>query len=142
MATACPDCPGQSELESWALAALQSPRGDEELTIRIVDAEESQQLNAEYRGQHKPTNVLSFASDLPPDVEVNLLGDLVICAPVVIREAEQQNKPLRAHWAHMVVHGLLHLQGFDHIDDRDAEIMEQLERRLLAQLGFNDPYAS
>ena len=134
------DLPEQALLESWAKAALQNPKGDEELTIRVVDNDESQTLNSQYRGKDKPTNVLSFPSDLPEEVGLNLLGDIVICAPVVAAEAEQQNKTPDAHWAHMVVHGVLHLQGYDHIDEHEAQVMETLEIKILAGLGFADPY--
>jgi probable rRNA maturation factor len=124
---------------------------DRELVIRIVDLEEGRRLNREYRGKDRPTNVLSFpfewppglepGADTPPDLPVNLIGDLVICAPVVAREAVEQGKSPGAHWAHMVVHGLLHLLGYDHLDDAQADRMEDLERRILAGLGYPDPYA-
>lgn len=112
-----------------------------EMTVRIVGAEESQQLNAQYRDKNKPTNVLSFAYEGLDQIPLALLGDLVICAPIVLQEALEQNKPLSAHWAHLVIHGTLHLLGHDHIDDIEAEIMEALEVEILAQLGFPDPYA-
>lgn len=131
--------PTADVLTQWVHAALQSQR-QVELTIRIVDAAESQALNLEYRGKDKPTNVLSFPFEAPAQIELNLLGDLVICAPVVIREAAEQGKTALAHWAHMVVHGTLHLQGFDHIDEQEAAHMEQLEIRILHTLGFDDPY--
>lgn len=114
--------------------------GNEDMTIRVVDSNESQQLNHQYRGKDKPTNVLSFPSDLPEEIGINLLGDLVICAPVVAEEAKQQSKPLLAHWAHMVIHGTLHLQGYDHIEDDQAEAMEALEIKLLQGLNFANPY--
>ena len=128
----------------WSQLAWQGrDREDEsetEVTIRIVGAEESQALNHQYRGRDYPTNVLSFPFEAPAGITVPLAGDLVICAPVVETEAREQDKTLDAHWAHMVVHGMLHLQGFDHIKDDDAEVMEALEVRLLAQLGFGNPY--
>ncbi|MCK7598241.1 rRNA maturation RNase YbeY [Microbulbifer sp. CAU 1566] len=140
-----PGLPSDEELTRWATAALGHRHDQAEMTVRIVDEDESQTLNSQYRGKDKPTNVLSFPSDLPAELieelELPLLGDLVICAPVVAREAEQQHKALAAHWAHMTVHGTLHLLGYDHIEDDEAEIMENLETRILAQLGFNDPYA-
>src|SRR5690606_1754937 len=111
-----------------------------EVTIRIVGTEESQALNHQYRGKDKPTNVLSFPFEAPAGITVPLAGDLVICAPVVEQEAREQNKDAVAHWAHMVVHGMLHLQCYDHIEDNEAEVMEALEIRLLAQLGFANPY--
>ena len=111
-----------------------------EVTVRIVDEAESNELNLTYRGKDKPTNVLSFPFEAPPGLELPLLGDLVICRQVVEREAEEQGKPLMAHWAHMVVHGSLHLLGYDHIDDEEAEEMEQLERDIMQELGFADPY--
>lgn len=123
----------------WAQAAWQG-EADSEVTVRVVDAAESQALNQQYRGKDAPTNVLSFPFEAPPGIPVALAGDLVICAPVVEREAREQNKPLKAHWAHMVIHGILHLQGFDHITDEEASVMEELEIRLLAQLGFSNPY--
>ena len=127
--------PAGASLRSWAGAALGRTRG--ELTIRIVGARESHALNKQYRGKDKPTNVLSFHGD----TDAQMLGDLVICAPVVAREAREQKKPPRAHWAHMVVHGCLHLLGYDHERERDAQKMESLEKKILAQLGFADPYA-
>ncbi len=136
------DAPGQPDDDSlirWAALALRDDPG-KELTIRLVDAEESQQLNSEYRHKDYPTNVLSFPADLPPELNIPLLGDLVICVPVVNREATEQGKTRDAHWAHMVIHGCLHLLGHDHIDDDEADAMEQLERQLLAELNIADPY--
>lgn len=124
--------PAAASLRLWALAALEK-KG--ELTIRVVDETESRALNGRYRHKDKPTNVLSFGYG-----ERGVLGDLVICAPVVAREAREQKKDLRAHWAHMVVHGCLHLQGHDHEIEEDAEAMEALEVRILEKLGFNNPY--
>jgi len=132
--------PSEEKLTQWVSAALNNKMDQAELSIRIVDAEESQQLNSEYRGKDKPTNVLSFPFDVPDGIELDLLGDLVICAEVVSREAEEQNKPLFNHWAHMVVHGVLHLLGFDHINDDEAEEMEALESKILASLNIPDPY--
>lgn len=131
-AVAAAGLPSAASLRGWAQAALKK-KG--ELTIRVVDETESESLNSQYRRKHKPTNVLSFAYG-----ERGVLGDLVICAPVVAREAQEQNKPLRAHWAHMVVHGCLHLQGHDHENDADAAKMEALEIRIMEKLGFNNPY--
>jgi len=133
------DQPDDDSFLRWVGLALGAGT-DRELTIRLVDAEEGRSLNHNYRGKDYATNVLSFPADLPPELDLPLLGDLVICVPVVAREATEQQKPLNAHWAHMVIHGCLHLLGYDHIDDADADEMEALERELLAQLGIADPY--
>lgn len=135
-----PNLPSQADFEQWASLAIGEAMPVVEMTIRIVDEAESQQLNNEYRGKDKPTNVLSFPFEAPPGIELPLLGDLVICAPVVAREAQEQDKPLQAHWAHMVVHGCLHLLGYDHIEDDEAEEMESIETQLIESLGFTDPY--
>lgn len=140
IASAADDIPCLTDIERWAQAALQESQPDAELSVRIVDHEESQSLNAQYRHKDKPTNVLSFPAELPDGVDVPLLGDLVICAPVVASEAQEQGKSINAHWAHMVVHGTLHLLGYDHIDDAEAEIMESLETEILCQLGYPAPY--
>lgn len=132
--------PSQTELSLWVTAVLEGRMDEAELTIRIVGNEESQQLNHDYRGKDKPTNVLSFPFEAPAEIALPLLGDLIICAPVVTLEAQAQNKTLQAHWAHMVVHGTLHLLGYDHIDDADAEEMESLETQIITQLGFTNPY--
>jgi probable rRNA maturation factor len=139
--------PSLSQLSLWVDAAIKAALHDKakheqefELTIRIVDEDESESLNSQYRGKNKPTNVLSFPFEAPAEIELDLLGDLVICAPVVAREAKEQSKPEIAHWAHMVVHGTLHLQGYDHIEDDEADAMEALEVSILASLGFPDPY--
>ena len=116
------------------------PLAPAELSIRIVDSMESAELNETYRHKPGPTNVLSFPFESPPGVECPLLGDLIICAPVVAQEAKEQDKTLHAHWAHMVVHGTLHLTGYDHITEAEANIMETLERNILAQLDYPDPY--
>jgi probable rRNA maturation factor len=134
------DLPSEEDFMTWVRAALIEPADAVELVIRIVDEAESRRLNRDFRGRDQSTNVLSFPSDLPPEVASPLLGDLVICAPVVIREAQQQGKTELAHWAHMVVHGVLHLQGYDHQTDEEAERMEGLERTLLQRLHFPDPY--
>lgn len=138
---ACQDgtVPSDELLADWASAAWRG-EGDTEVTIRCVDAAESQALNAQYRQKDRPTNVLSFPFEAPMEVDVGLLGDLVICAPMVAAEAREQDKTLEAHWAHMVVHGMLHLQGYDHIDTNEAERMEALETDIMAALGFANPY--
>ena len=134
--------PSEEQLQRWASAALdgRTEFQQPELTIRLVAEAESQALNSEYRGKDYPTNVLSFPFEVPPEVPLELLGDLIICAQVVQREAVEQGKTAEAHWAHMVVHGCLHLLGYDHIKDDEADIMENLERRIMATLGFSDPY--
>ncbi len=133
--------PTQTELTKWANAVLESEALQEyEITIRFTDEEESQHLNNEYRGKNKPTNVLSFPFEAPPGMQLNLLGDLVICAPVISKEAKEQNKPVDHHYAHMTVHGILHLLGYDHIEDDDANIMEAKEIAILSSLGIDDPY--
>lgn len=134
--------PSHAEFLSWCRLALAERQQDSELTIRLVDAEEGLELNATWRGQDQPTNVLSFPAQIPDGIlDIPLLGDLVICVPVVQAEAAQHNKDITAHWAHLVIHGCLHLLGYDHIDDKEAEEMENLERQLLANLGFPDPYS-
>ena len=135
-----PQLPSEADFERWVSAALTAQLDEGEVCIRIVTAEESQMLNSTYRGKDKPTNVLSFPFEVPEGIPLTLLGDLVICAEVVAREAVEQNKPLFDHWAHMVVHGCLHLIGFDHIKDDEAEEMETLERTILASMDIADPY--
>ena len=126
--------PVRADFIRWARAALVDGGT---ITIRLVDADEGQALNREYRGKDYATNVLSF----PYEYEPNTVGDLVICPSVVAREAAEQHKTLAAHYAHLVVHGVLHLQGWDHEEDAEAEEMEDEERRILAELGYADPYA-
>jgi probable rRNA maturation factor len=140
IATSDSEIPSDEEFRTWVAAALPPDELASEMTIRIVSADESRALNAQYRHIDKPTNVLSFPSDLPPELEIPLLGDLIVCASVVAREAQEQQKSLTAHWAHMVVHGTLHLLGYDHEVDAEAEIMESLETRILTDLGFPAPY--
>lgn len=134
--------PTSASFRLWVEAALRGAkrRKATELSIRIVDAKEGRQLNRDYRDKDYATNVLSFPVELPPGVKLPLIGDLVICAPVVTREAAEQHKLARHHWAHMTVHGVLHLLGYDHIEDAEAEEMEALETRILAGLGIDDPY--
>ena len=134
--------PTAEQIEQWATAAVQPQSDEVEMTVRIVDEAESHELNLNYRGKDRPTNVLSFPFECPDEVELPLLGDLVICRQVVEREAQEQDKPLMAHWAHMVVHGSLHLLGYDHIEDDEAEEMESLETQIMTRLGFADPYLS
>ncbi|WP_445946334.1 rRNA maturation RNase YbeY [Shewanella sp.] len=132
--------PSQADFDTWVRTALGNTLDTAELTIRLVEIAESQALNLGYRGKDKPTNVLSFPFEAPPGMELPLLGDLVICVAVVEQEALEQNKPLQAHWAHMVIHGCLHLLGYDHIIDQEADEMESLETQLIEGLGFSNPY--
>lgn len=140
IATTDDNIPAESSFTQWVAAALPAEKHDSELTIRIVSLAESEALNTQYRHRCKPTNVLSFPSDIPVEIDISFLGDLVICAAVVEAEAIAQNKALEAHWAHMVVHGTLHLLGYDHEDDHDAEEMEALETGVLTALGYPAPY--
>ncbi|GAB2491049.1 rRNA maturation RNase YbeY [Arenimonas alkanexedens] len=132
--------PAAVSLRRWAAAAAQGRIKRADLAIRLVDAKEGRALNRHYRGKDYATNVLSFPVELPEGVNLPLLGDLVICAPVVAKEALEQGKPLSAHYAHLTIHGVLHLLGLDHEDEREAEAMEQMEREILASLGLPDPY--
>jgi probable rRNA maturation factor len=132
--------PSPAAIRRWVSHALQGGKDDVELVVRIVDEAEMTALNQRYRGKSGATNVLSFPYEPLPGVSSGLLGDVVVCAPVVAEEAIRQGKSLEAHWAHLVMHGVLHLQGYDHHHERDANRMEALETRLLAGLGFADPY--
>ena len=132
--------PAAVSFRRWAAAAAEGRIKRADLAIRLVDAKEGRALNRHYRGKDYATNVLSFPVELPEGVTLPLLGDLVICAPVVAKEALEQGKPVAAHYAHLTVHGVLHLLGLDHEDEREAEAMEQLERDILAELGLPDPY--
>ena len=134
------ELPLAEQFQCWVDKALADHPSDTEVVIRIVDKEESTKLNEQYRHKQGPTNILSFPFEVPEGVPLNLLGDLVICAPVVAEEAGAQSKPLENHWAHMVVHGILHLLGHDHIDEIDAEAMESKEIAILAQLNISNPY--
>ncbi len=134
------DCvPPPRSFQSWVEAALLQEPADFEQTIRVVDAAESERLNRAYRGKTSATNVLAFVND-DDLLDYVCLGDLVICAPVVAEEAAQQGKSVESHWAHMVVHGMLHLQGYDHLDDAEASRMEALEIKILDTLGYTNPY--
>ncbi|KXO11873.1 Metal-dependent hydrolase YbeY, involved in rRNA and/or ribosome maturation and assembly [Moritella sp. JT01] len=132
--------PTEAQFTTWLNSVVKRFQDSAEVTIRIVDNEESQQLNNDYRGKNKPTNVLSFPFEVPEGIELDLLGDLIICKQVVEHEAQEQQKPLTAHWAHMVIHGTLHLLGYDHIIDEEAEEMEGLETEIMLELEFEDPY--
>ncbi|BAP78141.1 metal-binding heat shock protein [Pseudomonas sp. MT-1] len=134
--------PSEADLRRWCELGLRQRTADSELTIRLVDEPEGRELNRTWRQKDYATNVLSFPAEVPDGLlDIPLLGDLVICVPVLEREAVEQGKTLQAHWAHLVIHGCLHLLGYDHIDDDEAEEMESIERQLLAELGHTDPYA-
>lgn len=138
--SAAPGVPTAAALRRWAKAALAGRKPEAELAIRVVDEAESAELNSRYRKKPRPANVLSFPVELPTGLPLAAIGDLVICAPVVLREAVEQGKSAEAHWAHMVVHGCLHLLGFDHETEAEAAHMEPLETDILHKLGFPDPY--
>ena len=143
LASTAGELPGEAQLRRWCELALRQRTAPSELTIRIVNEAEGRELNRTWRGKDYATNVLSFPAEVPEGIlDIPLLGDLVICAQVVAREAAEQGKAADAHWAHLTIHGCLHLLGYDHIDDDEAEEMEALERQLLAELGYPDPYAS
>jgi len=134
--------PSPTAFRAWVAAALEGARrhGAAELAIRVVDAAEGREFNRIYRAKDYATNVLSFPAELPRGLKLPLLGDLVICAPVVAREAAEQRKAVRDHYAHLTIHGVLHLLGYDHEGDTEARKMEALERRILGTLGIADPY--
>lgn len=132
--------PSSDLIQQWVALVLDDQREEAELVIRIVSKDEIQTLNRQYRHKDSPTNVLSFPFESPPGLSLPLLGDIAICAEIVCEEAFEQGKSTQAHWAHMVVHGVLHLLGYDHVDDDDAEEMEEMEIDLLESLGFDDPY--
>jgi probable rRNA maturation factor len=135
------DIPSEEEFKRWVTIALQELDDAGDVTIRVVDEAEIIELNEKYRHKQGPTNVLSFTADIPDVIGTTLLGDVVIAAPVVLREAAEQHKPVKAHWAHMVIHGILHLAGYDHVQERQAVEMEAMESRLLNVLGYADPYS-
>lgn len=136
------ELPTRAQIRKWTLAALQPGVTAAEITFRLVDSAEGQTLNRDYRDKDYPTNVLTFTfdDDLPPIPGLPLLGDIVLCTPVVEREAAEQGLPLEAHYCHLVVHGVLHLQGFDHLEAVEAEAMEALEAQIVMALGYDDPY--
>ena len=138
-ASACKTVPAIRDFRTWCEAAL-AQQASGALVIRLVDEQESAALNLRYRQKQGPTNVLSFAAELPAELDFQLLGDLVICAPLVLDEAASQGKETQAHWAHLVVHGVLHLLGYDHTTDEQAGQMEQREIAILAALGYGNPY--
>lgn len=132
--------PNEQQLQTWVDTALTNYTADTEIVVRIVDEIESAALNSQYRHKQGATNILSFPTDLPEGIELDLLGDLVVCAPVLEREALQQQKPLTHHWAHIIIHGVLHLLGYDHLTDEDANLMESKEIALLHTLDIPNPY--
>lgn len=132
--------PTPEQMLLWIDTALADYPQDAEIVVRIVDEQEISDLNAQYRHKSGPTNILSFPADLPVELELNLLGDLVVCASLLEREAQEQTKPLMDHWAHIIIHGVLHLLGYDHIDDAEAELMEAREIDILSKLGIDNPY--
>ena len=135
IACEAPSLPDAQHLRTWAAAALAGRRETAELTIRVVDETEGADLNLRFRGRPGPTNVLSFPFDPPPGLPPqDYIGDLILCAPVVVREAAEQGKPEHAHWAHLVIHGVLHLMGYDHLTDPEAEAMEAIETSLLGRV--------
>jgi probable rRNA maturation factor len=135
-----PDQPDANQIQSWIDTVLAGYSQDTEIVVRIVDVNESAQLNKQYRHKPGPTNILSFPVEVPEGISLNLLGDLVVCAPVLEREALEQGKPLNHHWAHIIIHGVLHLLGYDHILDEEAEVMEMKEIELLQKLNISNPY--
>ena len=139
-ACASEESPDEDSIKRWVSAAIRDERDDSDLSIRMVDEQEGADLNQRYRGKSGATNVLSFPFDAVTPEPLPMLGDMVICAPIVVREASEQHKTLQAHWAHIVIHGVLHLLGYDHIDDKDAEHMETLETAIMLELGFPPPY--
>ena len=140
LATSYADYPTEQQFQLWVDTVLQEDDQDSEIVIRLVDDQESAELNQQYRHKQGPTNILSFPFEAPDGFDTDLLGDLVICAPLIALEAQQQNKQLFDHWAHITIHGVLHLLGYDHIDDAEAEEMEALEIKILSRLNINNPY--
>mgnify|MGYP003338098816 CR=1 FL=1 len=142
IASASEEAPDPQSIERWVSAAIGNQRESTELSVRIVDNEEGQLLNEQFRGSSGATNVLSFPFENESPEPLPLIGDIVICAPIVAKEAVEQNKALNAHWAHMIIHGVLHLLGYDHQNDTEANAMEALETEIMQGLGFPPPYLS
>ena len=140
LATSYADYPSEQQFQLWLDTVLQEDDQDSEIVIRLVDDQESAELNQQYRHKQGPTNILSFPFEAPDGFDTDLLGDLVICTPLIALKAQQQNKQLFDHWAHITIHGVLHLLGYDHIDDAEAEEMEALEIKILSRLNINNPY--
>ncbi len=140
IATERDDYPSQQQFQRWVDTVLTDPSRDDEIVIRLVDEAESAELNRQYRHKQCPTNILSFPFEGPEGYETDLLGDLVICVPLIAKEAEEQHKLSEHHWAHITIHGVLHLLGYDHIEENEAEEMETLEIKLLNMLNIENPY--
>lgn len=140
IATQASDYPSQQQFQAWVDAVLTESSEDSEIVIRLVDDTESAELNQQYRQKAGPTNILSFPFEAPEGMEMELLGDLLICAPLIAREAAEQGKAVNHHWAHITIHGVLHLLGYDHVDDDEAEQMEALEIKILSKLNIANPY--
>ncbi|NBV75216.1 MAG: rRNA maturation RNase YbeY [Methylococcaceae bacterium] len=140
LATEFAEIPTAAMMQLWVDAVLKDSEQDSEIVVRLVDESESAELNLQYRHKSGPTNVLSFPFEAPEGFEMDLLGDLVICAPLIAQEAQQQNKALFDHWAHILIHGVLHLIGYDHLQDNEAEEMEALEIKILSALNIDNPY--
>lgn len=136
-----PGVPEDEQFKHWVSLALGPERAGAAVCIRLVDEDEGRTLNLKWRERDQATNVLSFPAELPEGAGIDFIGDLVLCVPVIEREAQEQGKPLFDHWAHLVIHGVLHLRGFDHISEQQAKQMEAREIELLAGLGIPDPYA-
>ncbi|MEE9338773.1 MAG: rRNA maturation RNase YbeY [Methylococcaceae bacterium] len=132
--------PSQEQFQYWIDAVLSNSTQDSEIVIRIIDESEMIQFNEQYRGKKGATNILSFPFDVPDGIASNLLGDLLVCAPIVEKEAQAQQKKIEHHWAHLIVHGLLHLLGYDHIENEEAEKMEALEIKILKKIKIKNPY--
>lgn len=140
IATESSDYPSEQQFQRWVDTVLTDPGQDSEIVIRLVDAAEMAGLNQQFRRKSGPTNILSFPFEAPEGVELDLLGDLVICVPLIAQEARQQHKLPEHHWAHITIHGILHLLGYDHIVEADAEEMETLEIKFLNILNIANPY--
>lgn len=138
IASSEPEVPGQAEFQQWLDICFPEIEGS--VLVRVVDTKESAELNQHYRQKQGPTNVLSFPFDLPDEIENDHLGDLVLCAPIIRAEADEQGKIQKHHWSHMLIHGVLHLLGHDHLDDSEAEEMEAMEINLLSRLTITNPY--
>ena len=141
-ASAAAELPAETVIAHWAQAALEGFERDVQVGVRIVDESEIVELNQRFRKRAEPTNVLSFPFEDPPGTQTDILGDVVVCAPIVSSQAQTEGKPLSAHWAHMVVHGIMHLRGYNYETPKEADAMEYMETRILASLGFPDPYTS
>lgn len=134
------DAPSEARFQQWSAIIPVECDSPQEASIRVVKEDEIAGLNSRFRQKDGATNVLAFPAEIPAGVELNFIGDIVICAPIVIKQAQDQGKSVESHWAHMTLHGILHLQGYDHIESLDAEIMESLEVQLMAKLGYANPY--